>query len=141
MGIRLPDHNATEHDNAIEKESLGELLVDYGWLPTRVKGDSFVDSPNSSYNNSFGSTGCNWVGGVLDSNLCRVLLATSVVHSGAYRTPSGCGYQRTNSRQHDELSGMRAARHGLRPGGARSRWDQRPANQGPTAPEDAASYR
>ena len=35
VGIRLPDHNATEHDNAIEKESLGELLVDYGWLPTR----------------------------------------------------------------------------------------------------------
>jgi hypothetical protein len=34
VGIHLPDHNATEHDNAIKKESLDELLVDYGWLPT-----------------------------------------------------------------------------------------------------------
>jgi hypothetical protein len=34
VGIHLPYHNATEHDTAIEKESLDELLVDYGWLPT-----------------------------------------------------------------------------------------------------------
>jgi hypothetical protein len=34
VGIRLPGHNATEYDNSIEKESLNELLVDYGWLPT-----------------------------------------------------------------------------------------------------------
>jgi hypothetical protein len=33
-GIHLPGHNATEHDNTIEKQSLIELLVDYGWLPT-----------------------------------------------------------------------------------------------------------
>jgi hypothetical protein len=70
--------------------------------PLRLVGQGivFVDRLNSAYNNSFGSTVCNWVGGVLGSNLCRVLLATSVVHSGAYRTPSGCGYQRTNNRQH-----------------------------------------
>jgi hypothetical protein len=30
VGIRLPGHNATEHDKTIEKESLNELLVDYG---------------------------------------------------------------------------------------------------------------
>ena len=99
VGIRLPDHNATEHDNAIEKESLDELLVDYGWLPTRVKAIVFVDRPNSAYNNSFGSTVCNWVGGVLGANLCRVLLATSVVHSGAAPTaPPGCGYQQSPTR-------------------------------------------
>jgi hypothetical protein len=34
VGIHLPGHNATEHDNTIEKELLNELLVDYGWLPT-----------------------------------------------------------------------------------------------------------
>jgi hypothetical protein len=34
VGIHLPGHNATEHDNTIEKESVNELLVDYGWLPT-----------------------------------------------------------------------------------------------------------
>ena len=34
VGIHLPGHNATEHHNTIEKESLNELLVDYGWLPT-----------------------------------------------------------------------------------------------------------
>lgn len=34
VGIHLPGHNATEHDNTIEKESINELLVDYGWLPT-----------------------------------------------------------------------------------------------------------
>jgi hypothetical protein len=27
-------NNATIHDKAIEKESLNERLVDYGWLPT-----------------------------------------------------------------------------------------------------------
>jgi hypothetical protein len=35
VSVLLPEHyNATEHDNAIENESLNELLVDYGWLPT-----------------------------------------------------------------------------------------------------------
>ena len=34
VGIHLPGHNATERDKTIEKESLNELLVDYGWLPT-----------------------------------------------------------------------------------------------------------
>jgi hypothetical protein len=34
VGIHLPGHNATEHDKTIGKESLNELLVDYGWLPT-----------------------------------------------------------------------------------------------------------
>jgi hypothetical protein len=33
VGIQLSGHNATEHDTTIEKESLTELLVDYGWLP------------------------------------------------------------------------------------------------------------
>ena len=33
VGIQLSGHNATEHDTTIEKESLNELLVDYGWLP------------------------------------------------------------------------------------------------------------
>ena len=28
VGIHLPGHNATENHNAIEKESLNELLVD-----------------------------------------------------------------------------------------------------------------
>jgi NAD-dependent dihydropyrimidine dehydrogenase PreA subunit len=35
ISARLPEHyDATEHDNAIVKDSLNELLVDYGWLPT-----------------------------------------------------------------------------------------------------------
>jgi hypothetical protein len=33
VGIQLSGHNAAEHDTTIEKESLTELLVDYGWLP------------------------------------------------------------------------------------------------------------
>jgi hypothetical protein len=36
---------------------------------------------------------------------------------------------------------LAAACHRPRPGGARPRWDQRPANQGPTAPEGTANYR
>jgi hypothetical protein len=35
LSVRLPgDYHATDHHNAIERNSLNELLVDYGWLPT-----------------------------------------------------------------------------------------------------------
>jgi hypothetical protein len=35
VSVLLPEHgNATQHDNAIETDSLNELVVDYGWLPT-----------------------------------------------------------------------------------------------------------
>ena len=33
VGIQLSGHNAAEHDTTRERESLTELLVDYGWLP------------------------------------------------------------------------------------------------------------
>jgi len=95
----------------------------------------------STYNNSFGSTVCNWVGGVLGSNLCRVLLATSVVHSGAVPTaPLGAAANEptiasTMTLRHACRSSQVVTRRG------RPRCDQRPANQGPTAPEDTASYR
>jgi hypothetical protein len=35
LSILVPeDYNVTDHENAIERNSLDELLVDYGWLPT-----------------------------------------------------------------------------------------------------------
>jgi hypothetical protein len=33
-GVPPPKDNATRHHKAVERDSLNELLVDYGWLPT-----------------------------------------------------------------------------------------------------------